>query len=66
MVMTLAAIVLVASLAWAQHAHDGSPSRGHQAAQACETEFEKVVGDGRGFGLAFAAGAAAERGGRVR
>ncbi|PYN02357.1 MAG: hypothetical protein DME07_10850 [Candidatus Rokuibacteriota bacterium] len=55
MVMTLAAIGLVASLAWAQHAHDGSPSRGHQAAQACETEFEKVVGDGRGFGLAFAA-----------
>ena len=55
MLMTLAAIGLVASLAWAQHAHDGSPSRGHQAAQACETEFEKVVGDGRGFGLAFAA-----------
>ena len=55
LVMTLAAIGLVASLAWAQHAHDGSPSRGHQVAQACETEFEKVVGDGRGFGLAFAA-----------
>ena len=54
-VATLVALALTAVTAWAQHAHDGSPSRGHQAAQACETEFEKVIGDGRGFGMAFAA-----------
>src|SRR3989442_15298882 len=28
---------------------------GQQVAEACATEFEKVVGEGRGFGLAFAA-----------
>jgi len=55
MVMALAAIGLGTAVAWAQHAHDGSHSRGQQAAQVCETEFEKVVGDGRGFGMAFAA-----------
>ena len=55
MVMALAAIGLGTAVAWAQHAHDGSHSRGQQAAQVCETEFEKVVGYGRGFGMAFAA-----------
>src|SRR5207244_3842400 len=41
----------------AQHAHGGAGghAEGHLAAQACASEFEKVVGEGRGFGLAFAA-----------
>ena len=38
------------------HSHTGGrPSTGHLAAQACQAEFESVVADGRGFGLAFAA-----------
>jgi Spy/CpxP family protein refolding chaperone len=28
---------------------------GHQSAQRCETEFEQVIGQGRGFGMGFAA-----------
>jgi len=51
-VVTLAAF---AAVTWAQHGHDGSSGDGHKTAQACASEFEKVVGDGRGFGLAFAA-----------
>src|SRR2546429_3441159 len=39
----------------AQHAHGGASAPGHQVAQTCASEFEKVVGEGRGFGLAFAA-----------
>src|SRR5256712_5544472 len=39
----------------AQHAHGGAGAQGHQVAQTCASEFEKVVGEGRGFGLAFAA-----------
>src|SRR3989442_15697886 len=52
-----AAVVLAAAaaIAWAQHGHGSAGAEGHQVAQACVTEFEKVVGDGRGFGLAFAA-----------
>ncbi len=41
------------SASWGQHAH--GHEGGHQAAEACSVEFEKVVGEGRGFGLAFAA-----------
>ena len=41
------------SLSWGQHGH-GHPG-GHQAAQACADEFDRVVGEGRGFGMAFAA-----------
>jgi Spy/CpxP family protein refolding chaperone len=55
-----AAIALsAAAAAWAQHGHGGAGghTEGHQVAQACATEFEKVVGEGRGFGLAFAADA---------
>src|SRR2546422_551302 len=44
-----------AAVALAQHGHGGAGVEGHQVAQACATEFEKVVGEGRGFGLAFAA-----------
>src|SRR5205809_1053100 len=50
--VTLAA---AAAIAWAQHGHGSMGAEGHQVAQACATEFEKVVSDGRGFGLAFAA-----------
>src|SRR5881296_4111106 len=39
----------------AQHAHGGAGAQGHQVAQTCASEFEKVVGEGRGFGIAFAA-----------
>src|SRR5881296_622295 len=51
------AVVLAAAaaIAWAQHGHGSMGAEGHQVAQACATEFEKVVSDGRGFGLAFAA-----------
>jgi len=41
------------SVAWGQHGH--GHAGGHQAAEACSAEFDKVVGEGRGFGLAFAA-----------
>ena len=41
------------SVSWGQHEH--GHAGGHQAAQACATEFDKIVGEGRGFGLAFAA-----------
>src|SRR5260370_8431196 len=49
------AFAALAAAAWAQHGHGGTGAPGHQAAQACLTEFEQVVGEGRGFGLAFAA-----------
>ena len=49
------AITVAAAAASAQHGHGGAGAEGHQMAQACASEFEKVVGDGRGFGLAFAA-----------
>jgi len=41
------------SVSWGQHGH--GHEGGHQAAEACSAEFDKVVGEGRGFGLAFAA-----------
>lgn len=40
------------------HSHQaGAPggNAGHQRAEACEREFESVVREGRGFGMAFAA-----------
>ena len=49
------AVTAAAAAASAQHGHGGAGAEGHQMAQACAAEFEKVVGDGRGFGLAFAA-----------
>ena len=50
-------IVLAATtLAGAQHRHDGGQnSEPHLAAQQCSKEFEAVIADGRGFGLAFVA-----------
>ena len=53
--LALAVVFGGAALAWGQHGHSGSHEEGHRAAQACATEFEQVVGAGRGFGMAFAA-----------
>jgi Spy/CpxP family protein refolding chaperone len=52
-VATAGLLGTASSVSWGQHGHghDG----GHQAAEACSAEFDKVVGEGRGFGLAFAA-----------
>ena len=49
------ALVALAAAAWAQHGGGGAGASGHQAAQACQAEFEQVVSEGSGFGLAFAA-----------
>ncbi|PYN46630.1 MAG: hypothetical protein DME00_18485 [Candidatus Rokuibacteriota bacterium] len=43
------------SVSWGQPGHGGGHEGGHQAAQACAVEFDNVVGEGRGFGMAFAA-----------
>lgn len=60
--LILTAVVAVlasfgAAAAWAQHGHGGGGGgdRGHGSVQACEAEFEAVVRDGRGFGMAFTA-----------
>jgi Spy/CpxP family protein refolding chaperone len=36
-------------------AHQGGSHGHHVSAEACETDFEKVVAEGRGFGMAFSA-----------
>jgi Spy/CpxP family protein refolding chaperone len=54
MVVTVVGLLgTTASASWGQHDH-GHPG-GHKAAEACSAEFDQVVGDGRGFGMAFAA-----------
>src|SRR5262249_48278964 len=52
-VIVAAGLFGASSASWSQprHGHAG----GHQAAGACSAEFDQVVGEGRGFGLAFAA-----------
>jgi Spy/CpxP family protein refolding chaperone len=56
---TWTAVVIVlatTALAGAQHVHDGARgSEPHLEAQQCQTQFERVIADGRGFGLAFVA-----------
>ena len=52
-VMAVALFGTGASVSWGQHGH--GHAGGHQAAETCSAEFDKVVGEGRGFGLAFAA-----------
>jgi hypothetical protein len=47
-VVALAGLVGGTATAWGQHGHSGSHEEGHRAAQACATEFEQVVGAGRG------------------
>ena len=55
-VIGLAGLTASAAMTWAQHGHGGAGSaQGHLKAQACATEFEQVIGEGRGFGMAFAA-----------
>jgi Spy/CpxP family protein refolding chaperone len=55
----LVILALVPSTVAAQHSgHQhtpGAPSDGHLRAQACLDEFDAVVSDGRGFGMAVAA-----------
>lgn len=55
--LALAAVVAAGGTAAAQHAgHGHAPGgQGHLVAQRCAEEFRKVVGEGRGFGMAFAA-----------
>ena len=54
--LSLAMLPLTADAQHAGHQHTpGPPSEGHQKAQACLDEFDAVVRDGRGFGMAFAA-----------
>jgi Spy/CpxP family protein refolding chaperone len=59
--MLLAAVALTLTALPAQSQHPGhshtpgAASDGHLKAQACADEFEAVVRDGRGFGMAFAA-----------
>ena len=53
--LTLVPVSAAAQHAGHQHAPGGAPSEGHLKAQACLDEFDAVVRDGRGFGLAFAA-----------
>lgn len=56
-VVALSAVSAGAAVTWAQHGHGGGTAgdRGHGSVQACEAEFEAVVRDGRGFGMAFTA-----------
>jgi Spy/CpxP family protein refolding chaperone len=46
------------ALAQSGHGHQhggGGDAQAHQRVEACQAEFDQVVADGRGFGLAFAA-----------
>ncbi len=55
--VSIVAAVLTTGGASAQHGdhlpHGGG--QGHLVAQSCAEQFKKVVGEGRGFGMAFAA-----------
>ncbi len=58
--LVVALFALTARPVFAQHAGThahgtGGPAPGQLTAQSCLTEFEQVVADGRGFGLAFPA-----------
>jgi Spy/CpxP family protein refolding chaperone len=52
--VTLAAASVAAAPAAAQHG-GGHQHHGSASAEACEAEFQKVIADGRGFGMAFVA-----------
>ena len=55
-VIGLAGFAAGATMGWAQHGRGAAePAHGHQVAETCAAEFEKVVGEGRGFGMGFAA-----------
>jgi Spy/CpxP family protein refolding chaperone len=56
MISVIIAGLLAAGDALAQHGgHQHGSGQGHQAAQACLEQYKQVVGEGRGFGMAFAA-----------
>jgi Spy/CpxP family protein refolding chaperone len=40
---------------WHEHGHGGGDAQPHRRVEACQREFDQVVADGRGAGLAFAA-----------
>src|SRR2546427_1982354 len=48
-------LAAAAAIAWAQHGPGSVGADGHQVAEACARELERVVGEGGGCGLAFAA-----------
>ncbi len=50
-------MAVTGGVALGQHGAGGHQpgGAGHHIAQQCQTQFEQVVGEGRGFGLAFAA-----------
>lgn len=57
-VLALATLLVAVPAPAQHHGHGhthGAPSDGHLRAQACLEEFEAVVRDGRGFGMAFVA-----------
>ena len=53
--IVMAIIALMTGGAFAQLAGHAQGGPGHLAAQSCAEQFDTVVGEGRGFGLAFAA-----------
>ena len=55
-VIGLAGLAAGATMGWAQHGR-GAPDAAHphRVAETCAAEFETVVGEGRGFGMGFAA-----------
>jgi hypothetical protein len=55
---SLALVLIAAAPAGAQSGHDhghGGGAEPHRRVEACQREFDQVVSDGRGAGLAFAA-----------
>jgi Spy/CpxP family protein refolding chaperone len=58
-VLTMGMLMLLVSITFSQHggAPDGhhQPGAGHLVVQRCAEEFERVVAQGRGFGMAFVA-----------
>jgi len=55
-VIGLAGLAAGAAAAWAQHGRGAADAtHPHQVAETCAAEFDKVVGEGRGFGMGFAA-----------
>ncbi|HET7873924.1 MAG TPA: Spy/CpxP family protein refolding chaperone [Methylomirabilota bacterium] len=53
--LAIVVVALTAGGAMAQHGGQQHSLQGQQAAKACIDEFNAVVGEGRGFGLAFVA-----------
>jgi Spy/CpxP family protein refolding chaperone len=56
-VVAIAAATATSALAQSErgHQHGGGDAQAHQRVEDCQREFDRVVADGRGFGLAFPA-----------